>query len=64
MVRRVMVASYMHGCVEAFYARRVGEGNQILQMKSFKSVEMIHGHPSVRMRLGIFAKDAAVPLLH
>jgi hypothetical protein len=30
-------------------------------MKWFKSVEMIHGHPSVRMRLGIFAKDAAVP---
>ena len=30
--------------MEAFYARCVREGNQILQMQSFKSVETIRGY--------------------
>jgi hypothetical protein len=34
----------MHRCVGAFYARRAAEGNQILQIKSFTSVDTIRGY--------------------
>jgi hypothetical protein len=34
----------MHRGVGAFYAPRAREGNQILHIKSFKSVEKIRGH--------------------
>jgi hypothetical protein len=34
----------MHGRVGAFYALGSREGKQILQIKSFKSVEEICGH--------------------
>jgi hypothetical protein len=36
-----MVVSCVHGYVEAFYAPHAREGNQIFQMKSFKSVDTI-----------------------
>jgi hypothetical protein len=32
--------------VGAFYAPRAREGNQILQIKAFKSVDTIRGHPN------------------
>jgi hypothetical protein len=44
MMRRVMGASCIHGRVGAFYAPQVGEGNQILQDYTSKSVEKIRGH--------------------
>ena len=43
-MRHGMGASCVHGRVGAFYARRTGEGNEILQVKSSKSVELIRGH--------------------
>ena len=43
-MRHGMGSSCVHGRVGAFYARRTGEGNEILQVKSSKSVELIRGH--------------------
>jgi hypothetical protein len=34
----------VHERVGVFYALQVSEGTQILQVKSFKSVDMIRGH--------------------
>ena len=50
----------MHERVEAFYAPRAGEGNQILQVKSSKSVEAICGHSKHAMRY-VFARAGNLP---
>jgi hypothetical protein len=42
-----MVNSYIHRCVGAFYAPHAGEGNQILQYYTSKSVEKIYGHSTM-----------------
>jgi hypothetical protein len=39
-----MGASYVHGWVGAFYAPDAREGNEILHMKAFTSVEVIRGY--------------------
>ena len=46
MVRRVMVASSMHGCVGGILRATCQRGNQILQMKPFTSVETFYGYTS------------------
>jgi hypothetical protein len=43
-LRRIIVASSVHGCGGIFYVPHVGEGNQILQVKPSKSMDMIRGH--------------------
>jgi hypothetical protein len=47
----------VQGCVGAFYARRAGEGKQILPVKSSNSVEVIGGHT----RLSLAQIDAIGP---
>lgn len=42
-----MIASWVHGRVGAFYAQRAGEGNEILQIHLFKSMEHIPGYTSM-----------------
>jgi hypothetical protein len=45
--RHGMIASWVHGRVGAFYARRAGEGNEILQIHLCKSMEHIPGYTSM-----------------
>jgi hypothetical protein len=46
----------MHRRVEAFYAPRTGEGNQILPINVFASVETIRGYTTM-----IFSPSLAAP---
>jgi hypothetical protein len=43
-LRRIIVASCVHGRVVAFYAPCLKGRNQILQVKSSKTVDMIRGY--------------------
>src|SRR4030095_13859454 len=47
IVRRVMVGSYGHGCVGAFYAPCPKEGKHILQIHRSKTVEKCCGYTNV-----------------
>jgi hypothetical protein len=49
----------VHGRVGAFYAPYAREGNQILQMKPFKSVNTIRGYASISNR----SKHRKIPSL-
>jgi hypothetical protein len=59
MVWRVIGASGVHGRVGAFYAPYAREGNQILQMKPFTSVDTIRGYASISNR----SKHRKIPSL-
>jgi hypothetical protein len=49
IIRRSMGTSDVHALSGAFYALHVSEGTQILQVKSFKSVDTIRGHSSIEL---------------
>src|SRR5262249_29999812 len=60
-VRRVMGASCVHGCVGALYAPCAREGNQMLQMNLFTSVEKVRGHTKGGDQLFLRPLPAMVP---